>query len=81
MPNRIPDPRAGGPEGNRLPGAVSINRPSAEKVGAANTPTTAPPAHGAPAHPTAHLLVDDSQTDIRLPRAPTGTRLIVPRRT
>ena len=50
MPNRIPDPRAGGPEGNRLPGAVSVNRPYAEKVGAANAPATALPTHGAPAH-------------------------------
>ena len=74
MPNRIPDPRAGGPEGNRLPGAVSINRPCAEQVGAANAPTTAANSHGAPAHPTVALLVDGSQTqgayallDIRLP--------------
>ena len=48
MPNRIPDPRAGGPEGNRLPGAVSVNRPYAEKVGAANAPATATHTHAQP---------------------------------
>ena len=63
MPNRIPDPRAGGPEGSRLPGAVSINRPTAEKVGAANAPSTVTNTNVPPAHPTVDLLIDGSQTD------------------
>ena len=81
MPNRIPDPRAGGPGGNRLPGAVSVNRPYAEKGGAANVPATAAHTHGAPAHPTVDLLIDGNQShgdyavlDIRLPRG-----LVIPR--
>jgi hypothetical protein len=75
MPNRIPDPRAGRPEGNRLPGAVSINSESAEKAGAAHAPATALRTHVAPVHATVELLVDGGQTDgdyavldIRLPR-------------
>ena len=81
MPNRIPDSRAGGPEGNRLPGAVSVNRPYAEKVGAANVPATASHTHVAPAHPTVDLVIDGNQTqgdyavlDIRMPRG-----LVIPR--
>lgn len=81
MPNRTPDPRAGGPDGNRLTGAVSINRHSAEKAGAANAPAPARRTHVALAHPTVQLLVDGGQTDgdyavldIRLPRG-----LVIPR--
>jgi quercetin dioxygenase-like cupin family protein len=81
MPNRIPDSRAGGPEGNRLPGEVSTNRLSAEKAGAANAPATTLRAHVAPARPTVELLVDGGQTDgdyavldIRLPRGLTIPR-------
>lgn len=70
MPSRIPDPRAGGPEGNRLPGAVSINRPSAEQVDAANAPASSLHAHV----PEVELLVDGRRShgdyavlEIRLP--------------